>query len=83
MKILKFLTDVEDKYTKQEYKMGEEIAFEDKRADEILSKRLSNGKPFAIEVKGDASKGEKNSIDKEAEVETAIAKPNKRNAKKR
>ena len=81
--------NVEDKYTKKEYRVGEEVEFEDKRAEEILSKRLNSGELFAIEVQDkdeeinkDADENIEEDMSKEAEVETAIEKPNKRNTKK-
>ncbi len=51
MKTLKFLVDVPDKYTKEEYKKGQVKEFEDKRANEILDAKQSDGKPYAEEVK--------------------------------
>ena len=63
MKKIKFLVDVPDKYTKEVYKEGQEKEFEDKRADEILAAKQSNGQPYAEEV-----------IEKSEEVETAVKK---------
>ena len=51
MKRLKFLIQVTDKNTKEEYKKGQIVEFEDKRANEILAARLTDGEHYAIEVK--------------------------------
>lgn len=48
---IKFLVDIPDKYTKEEYRKGQLKEFEDKRAIEILSAKQSNGQPYAEEVK--------------------------------
>lgn len=48
---IKFLVDISDKYTKEEYRKGQLKEFEDKRAIEILSAKQSNGQPYAEEVK--------------------------------
>ena len=50
MKRVKFLVNTHDIYTKEKYSEGQEVEFEDKRADEILSKKRSNGEPYAREV---------------------------------
>lgn len=47
---LKFLVNVPDKYTKEQYKEGQEKEFNNKRAEEILSAKQKNGQPYAIEV---------------------------------
>ena len=47
---IKFLVNVPDKYTKEEYKKGQVKEFEDKRAKEILSAKQPNGQPYAEEV---------------------------------
>lgn len=57
---IKFLVDVPDKYTKEQYKKGQVKEFEDNRAKEILSAKRSNGQAYAEEVK---------EIKKEAEEE--------------
>jgi len=51
MKKIKFLIQVTDKNTKEEYKAGHIVEFEDKRADEILALKLTSGEHYAIEVK--------------------------------
>lgn len=51
MKKIKFLVDVPDKYTKEKYIKGQIKEFEDTRADEILSAKQKNGRPYAEEVK--------------------------------
>ena len=61
MKTLKFLVNVPDKYTGEQYKKGQIKDFEDKRAEEILSAKQSNGKPYVEEIKVE-------------EIETAIKK---------
>lgn len=47
---IKFLVDVSDKYTKEEYKEGQVKEFETERAKEILLAKQSNGQPYAEEV---------------------------------
>ena len=47
MKRIKFLVNVPDKYTREEYKEGQEKEFEDKRAEEILKARRAKGQPYA------------------------------------
>ena len=47
MKRIKFLVNAHDIYTGEKYFEGQEVEFKDKRADEILSKYRSNGKPYA------------------------------------
>lgn len=47
---IKFLVDVPDKYTKEEYKKGQIKEFETERAKEILLAKQSNGQPYAEEV---------------------------------
>ena len=50
MKKLEFLVDVPDKYTNEMYKKGDIKKFNNKRAEEILSKKRSNGEAYAREV---------------------------------
>ena len=50
MKKLEFLVDVPDKYTQEMYRKGDIKEFNNKRADEILSKKRSNGEVYAKEV---------------------------------
>ncbi|MEI3391045.1 MAG: hypothetical protein V8R30_05350 [Clostridia bacterium] len=47
MKKIRFLVNVPDKYTREEYKEGQEKEFEDKRAEEILKARRVNGQAYA------------------------------------
>ena len=70
MKKIKFLIQVTDKNTKEEYKAGHIVEFEDKRADEILALKLTSGEHYAIEVK-------------EIEIETAKKVVNKETAIKK
>ena len=71
MKKIKFLVDVPDKYTKEMYKKGQVKEFEDKRAEEILSKKRSNGEAYAKEVI------EIETATKKVKVETAVKKNKK------
>lgn len=73
MKRLKFLIQVVDKNTKEKYKEGQIVEFEDKRANEILEARLTNGEHYAIEVK----ETEKETAKKVVNKETAIKKTRK------
>lgn len=50
MKKVKFLVNVPDKYTREEYKEGQVKQFNNKRAEEILSAKRNNGEPYAVEV---------------------------------
>ena len=75
MKKLKFLIQVPDKNTKEEYKAGQIVKFEDKRANEILAARLTNGECYAIEIK----EVEKETTKKMVNKETAIKKIEKSN----
>ena len=68
MKKIKFLVDVPDKYTREEYKKGQVKEFEDKRAEEILAAKQSSGEPYAVLIK-------------EEEVETAVKKTTVRKKK--
>lgn len=73
MKKIKFLIQVTDKNTKEEYKAGHIVEFEDKRADEILALKLTSGEHYAIEVK----EIEKETAKKVVNKETAIKKTRK------
>ncbi len=71
MKKIRFLVDVPDKYTREEYKKGQEKEFEDKRAEEILKARRANGQPYAElveEIK------EIETATKKVKAETAVKK---------
>lgn len=69
---IKFLVNVPDKYTKEEYKKGQVKDFEDKRAKEILSAKQPNGQPYAEEVK------EIEVAKKEIKTEKAVKKTTKK-----
>ena len=73
MKKIKFLIQVTDKNTKEKYEAGQTVEFEDKRADEILAARLTNGEHYATEVK----ETEKETAKKVVNKETAIKKTRK------
>lgn len=76
MKKIKFLVDVPDKYTREEYKKGQEKEFEDKRAEEILKARRTNGQAYAElveEIK------EIETATKKVKAETAVRKTKKTN----
>lgn len=75
MKKIKFLVNVPDKYTREEYKKGQEKEFEDKRAEEILKARRANGQPYA-ELAGE-TKGIETATKKE-KAETAVKKTRKK-----
>ena len=70
MKKLKFLVNVPDKYTKEEYKKGQVKEFEDARADEILSAKKANGERYAEEVKEEVIQ----TATKKVKAETAVKK---------
>lgn len=72
MKILKFLVNVSDKYTREEYKKGQVKEFEDERAKEILKAKQSNGQPYAIIIE------EIETANKKIEAETAVKKTRKK-----
>ena len=72
MKILKFLVNVSDKYTREEYKKGQVKEFEDERAKEILKAKQSNGQPYAIIIE------EIETANKKIEAETADKKTRKK-----
>ena len=67
MKKLKFLVDVPDKYTREDYKAGQIKQFTNKRAEEILNAKRSNGEPYAILVEN-----KKETATKKIKKETAI-----------
>lgn len=69
MKKIKFLVNVPDKYTREEYKEGQVKQFSNKRAEEILKARRNNGEPYAVEI-----------LEKK---ETAIKKVEKENTMKK
>ena len=71
---IKFLVDIPDKYTKEEYRKGQVKEFDDKRAIEILSAKQSNGQPYAEEVKEEIVEVAK----KEVKTEKAIKKTTKK-----
>lgn len=71
MKKIRFLVNVPDKYTREEYKEGQEKEFEDKRAEEILKARRANGQAYAElveEIK------EIETATKKVKAETAVKK---------
>lgn len=57
---LKFLVDVPDKYTKEQYKKGQEKEFNNKRAEEILLAKQKDGQPYVIEIKEEVETATKN-----------------------
>lgn len=69
---IKFLVNVPDKYTREEYKKGQVKEFEDSRAKEILSAKQSNGQPYAEEVV------EIETAKKEVKAEKAVKKTTKK-----
>ena len=74
MKKIKFLVNIPDKYTREEYKRGQEKEFENERADEILKARRVNGQPYAElveEIK------EIETATKKVKAETAVKKTRK------
>ena len=75
MKKIKFLVNVPDKYTREEYKEGQEKEFEDKRAEEILKARRANGQPYAELV---AQTKEIETAAKKVKAETAVKKTRKK-----
>ena len=76
MKTLKFLVNVPDKYTGEQYKKGQVKDFEDKRAEEILSAKQSNGNPYVEEVKVQVQEVE--TATKEVKTEKAVKKTTKK-----
>lgn len=75
MKRIKFLVNVPDKYTREEYKEGQEKEFEDKRAEEILKARRANGQPYAELVE---ETKEIETATKKVKAETAVKKTRKK-----
>lgn len=75
MKRIKFLVNVPDKYTREEYKEGQEKEFEDKRAEEILKARRANGQPYAELVE---ETKEIETATKKEKAETAVKKTRKK-----
>lgn len=73
MKKLEFLVDVPDKYTKEMYTKGQVKEFEDKRAEEILSKKRANGELYAREVIEEVE-----TATKKVKAETAVKKTRKK-----
>ena len=73
MKKLEFLVDVPDKYTNEMYKKGDVKEFNNKRAEEILSKKRSNGEAYAREVIEEVE-----TATKKIEAETAVKKTRKK-----
>ena len=74
MKKIKFLVNVPDKYTREEYKKGQIKEFEDARADEILSAKRANGESYAEEVKEEIDE----TATKKVKTETAVKKTRKK-----
>lgn len=74
MKKIKFLINVPDKYTREEYKKGQVKEFEDARADEILSAKRVNGERYAEEVKEEVIE----TATKKVKAETAVNKTRKK-----
>ena len=72
MKKLEFLVDVPDKYTKEMYRKGEIKEFDNKRAEEILSKKRNNGEAYAREIK------EVETATKKVKAETAVKRTRKK-----
>ena len=73
MKKLEFLVDVPDKYTNEMYKKGDIKEFNNKRAEEILSKKRSNGEAYAREVIEEVE-----TATKKVDAETAVKKTRKK-----
>lgn len=73
MKKLEFLVDVPDKYTGEMYKKGQVKEFNNKRTEEILSKKRSNGEAYAREVIEEVE-----TATKKVKAETAIKKTRKK-----
>ena len=72
MKKLEFLVDVPDKYTKEMYTKGQIKEFNNKRAEEILSKKRADGQSYAREVE------EVETATKRVKAETAVKKTRKK-----
>ena len=73
MKKLEFLVDVPDKYTREMYKKGDIREFNNKRAEEILSKKRNNGEAYAREVIEEVE-----TVTKKVKAETAVKKTRKK-----
>lgn len=71
---IKFLVNVPDKYTKEEYKNGQVKEFEDERAIEILSAKQPNGQPYAEEVKEEVVEVAKKAVNTEKAVKKTTKK---------
>lgn len=71
---IRFLVNVPDKYTKEEYRKGQVKEFEDERAIEILSAKQLNGQPYAEEVKEEVAEVAK----KEVKIEKAVKRTTKK-----
>lgn len=71
---IRFLVNVPDKYTKEEYKKGQVEELEDKRAKEILLAKQPNGQPYAEEEKEEVVEVAK----KEVKTEKAVKKTTKK-----
>lgn len=69
---IKFLVNVQDKYTKETYTEGQIKEFEDERAKEILLAKQTNGQPYAAEIV------EIETARKEAKTEKAVKKTTKK-----
>ena len=69
MKKIKFLVNVPDKYTREDYKKGQVKEFEDERADEILSAKRIDGGKYAEEVIETAEEIKEQEIIDEKETE--------------
>ena len=69
---IKFLVNVPDKYTKEEYKKGQVKDFKVERAKEILSAKQPNGQPYAEEVV------EVETATKNVKIEKAVKKTTKK-----
>ena len=74
MKKIRFLVNVPDKYTKEQYIKGQIKEFEDARADEILSAKRANGERYAEEVKEEVIE----TATKKVKAETAVKKTRKK-----
>lgn len=70
---IKFLANVHDKYTKEKYIKGQIKEFDNKRAEEILSKKRANGEAYAEEVLEEVE-----TAIKKVKVETAVKKTRKK-----
>ena len=69
---IKFLVNVPDKYTGEQYKEGQVKDFKVERAKEILSAKQLNGQPYAEDVK------EIEVAKKEVKAEKAVKKTTKK-----